>query len=450
MEVPHIFGKHRVHCYHNGVSYFTGNKGRAVNGSHAKPFLPKGKENVGASTIYEKNIPNYEQGIDFAALRKQWIAEMNVNDSSFDSPTRSTFDQIVKNKSLCLNTSEQDLLDLLEKISDYLSTKIRSFYFDAKCKSMSNYKKTESSMRGLVVRAAQTAISEYIIRTMFEMSEELAQIKSLIISVKNRKIKNCSEYITKYTDYMTSIGTDAATVVRSFTDAVVSDAEEENPKPKDDNKKSVCAEPVVIGSDNNIKVVPPRDNISDVSDTDNDDNNDTDNDDNNDTDNDDNNDTDNEDKNTESSTGGAVQENTNSSNDNSQISDIKQQPATRSDNGTMSESEVFDNLSILYWRDKDEAVMTQSSIKCLSIDTIRKLHAAMIPMAEALRTAISNMTGAVENMSEEDRNNFLYHVIAKGKNVYYESICDANFCLHMVDTYQPLYQYMLNRIQSGK
>lgn len=115
--------------------------------------------------------------------------------------------------------------------------------------------------------------------------------------------------------------------------------------------------------------------------------------------------------------------------------------------GSVTEDNVFDHLQLLQWRDKDEFKMAISQLNKIPIQTLNEMYPIMQNLAINLRTALAAQTGAIESMSDEDRNNFLFHVIAKGKELYYQSLCDADFCLYMLDTWQPLYSFMRKKLR---
>jgi hypothetical protein len=115
--------------------------------------------------------------------------------------------------------------------------------------------------------------------------------------------------------------------------------------------------------------------------------------------------------------------------------------------GSVTEDNVFDHLQLLQWRDKDEFKMAVSQLNKIPIQTLNEMYPIMQNLAINLRTALAAQTGAIEAMSDEDRNNFLFHVMAKGKELYYQSLCDADFCLYMLDTWQPLYSFMRKKLR---
>jgi hypothetical protein len=115
--------------------------------------------------------------------------------------------------------------------------------------------------------------------------------------------------------------------------------------------------------------------------------------------------------------------------------------------GAITEDNIFDHLKLLQWRDKDEIKMSIQQLNKIPIQTLNEMFPIMQTLATNLRNALASQTGAIEAMEEDDRNNFLFHVIAKGKDIYYQSLCEADFCLYMLDTWQPLYTFICKKLK---
>lgn len=114
----------------------------------------------------------------------------------------------------------------------------------------------------------------------------------------------------------------------------------------------------------------------------------------------------------------------------------------------ISIDKAFRNLALLGWRDKDEAIMNRKCLNKLSrYYSITELVKVMNKLAADLESAISTVTGALDSMEDIERKNFLYHVIAKGETMYYHSLEDPDFCLYMLDQYQPLYTFLQEKIR---
>jgi len=108
---------------------------------------------------------------------------------------------------------------------------------------------------------------------------------------------------------------------------------------------------------------------------------------------------------------------------------------------------AFRSLTLLGWRDKDEATMTTKCLSKLPRDyPITELVKVMDKLAADLESALSSVTGALDSMDAIEKKNFLYHVIAKGESMYYYSLEDPDFCLYMLDQYQPLYSFLQKKI----
>ena len=66
-------------------------------------------------------------------------------------------------------------------------------------------------------------------------------------------------------------------------------------------------------------------------------------------------------------------------------------------------------------------------------------------MSIKLYNALDGKTGAINKLSEVDKNNFLFHLIAKGVE-YYNNILigEIDFCTYLLEnnTWQNLYSFM--------
>ncbi len=114
--------------------------------------------------------------------------------------------------------------------------------------------------------------------------------------------------------------------------------------------------------------------------------------------------------------------------------------------GDVTEDNIFEHLQLLQWRDKDEFKMTLDCLNRIPKRTLYEMYPIMTRLACNLRAAIADSTGAVESLEEDDRNNFLFHVMAKGKDIYYQSLCDPDFCIYMIDNWQPLYSFIKKKL----
>lgn len=112
-----------------------------------------------------------------------------------------------------------------------------------------------------------------------------------------------------------------------------------------------------------------------------------------------------------------------------------------------SNDQVFDAMTSLAWRDKDEGLMNATSLTRISSVSLASLFPTMKKLADELFLAIHEKTGALDDAEPEDKYNFLFHVIAKGETMYYSTLADPEFCLYLLDQYQPLYTYMKKKLK---
>ena len=132
-----------------------------------------------------------------------------------------------------------------------------------------------------------------------------------------------------------------------------------------------------------------------------------------------------------------------SANTSAHASDSKSDSKLDSKLDHINADNIYNYLNLLQWRDKDEQIMTIKNIKKIDKVHINGIINTMKILSIDLRKAIDNKTGALGSMSEEECNNFLFHIIAKGQQFYFETIADPEFCLYLLDQYQPLYTYLM-------
>lgn len=108
---------------------------------------------------------------------------------------------------------------------------------------------------------------------------------------------------------------------------------------------------------------------------------------------------------------------------------------------------VFDSMISLGWRDKDEGLMNISALNRIPSDRLLTIFPTMVKMSDDLFIDIHDKTGALDDAEPEDKYNFLFHVIAKGEAMYCQTIVDPDFCLYLLDQYQPLYTYMKKKLK---
>lgn len=109
-------------------------------------------------------------------------------------------------------------------------------------------------------------------------------------------------------------------------------------------------------------------------------------------------------------------------------------------------AQCFVKLAHLNWRDISEQKMTIMNVN-LSKNDLITLIPRLKYLANNLREKINIVSGALESMNEEHVLNFLFHVLTKGYVIYSASIDDPNFCLYLLDEYQDLYTFMLQKIR---
>ena len=109
-------------------------------------------------------------------------------------------------------------------------------------------------------------------------------------------------------------------------------------------------------------------------------------------------------------------------------------------------NDCFKWLQKLDWKDKDEAIMYKNRIVSNGY-ILHTIYETLLHLAENLYNSIKKITGAVDAMNDEQKYNFLFHVIAKGRDMYYQSLVDPDFSLYMLDQYQPLYTFLLKELR---
>ena len=104
-------------------------------------------------------------------------------------------------------------------------------------------------------------------------------------------------------------------------------------------------------------------------------------------------------------------------------------------------SDCFKWLQKIDWKDKDEHIMRKSRVSSYGYN-LRNIYQTLLYLSDMLYAPIRAITGAVDIMTEEEKYNFLFHVISKGNDMFYNLLLDPEFCLYMLDVYQPLYTYL--------
>lgn len=107
---------------------------------------------------------------------------------------------------------------------------------------------------------------------------------------------------------------------------------------------------------------------------------------------------------------------------------------------------MFERLAVLNWRDKDEQIMTVNALNKINDMHLRSLFNEMKTKANSLYEVISSETSLTFD-NDEEKYNFLFHIIAKGRDFYHNVILDPTFCLYLMDQYQNLYTFMKQKLR---
>lgn len=107
---------------------------------------------------------------------------------------------------------------------------------------------------------------------------------------------------------------------------------------------------------------------------------------------------------------------------------------------------MFINLASLNWMDKDVNIMNIHVLRKINNDTLFDMYIIMKCLSDNLYGIISPITGALDDMTEENKYNFLFHLLAQGKDLYLAVLDEPEFCLYLLDQYQPLYEFMKKRL----
>jgi hypothetical protein len=103
---------------------------------------------------------------------------------------------------------------------------------------------------------------------------------------------------------------------------------------------------------------------------------------------------------------------------------------------------MFANLALLHWRDKDTEIMNIRKLNIIETNVLQDMYYVMCYLADNLATLITPYTGALDDLNTTNKYNFLFHVLAQGKEFYYNVLDEPEFCLYLLDQYQPLYSFM--------
>ena len=108
-----------------------------------------------------------------------------------------------------------------------------------------------------------------------------------------------------------------------------------------------------------------------------------------------------------------------------------------------NDQRFWNMLSGIRCYDKDEGIMRETNIKlpkykCKEI--LRNINNVYMPV---LKNKIEPYLNNIE--LEEDKKNFMTHIICKGKQFYDVVLNDPTICLYLCDKYYPLHTWLSNR-----
>lgn len=109
--------------------------------------------------------------------------------------------------------------------------------------------------------------------------------------------------------------------------------------------------------------------------------------------------------------------------------------------------QLFKLLEGLHWRDRDDAVMNINQLNKINLHRLEALLPTMHKLADEIYVTISSKLTILEDFTNEQKYNFLYHIIAMGKQFYFSVIEEPNFCAYLSTDenniqYQPLYTFI--------
>jgi hypothetical protein len=103
-------------------------------------------------------------------------------------------------------------------------------------------------------------------------------------------------------------------------------------------------------------------------------------------------------------------------------------------------TEVFEVLASISWSDESKDQLDDKCFKRTNVVKLGTLYPQMLNLAKDLKDSIIANTHALDGLSADEVNNFLFRVIAKGREFYFMSITDPGFCIYLIDcSNQPLY-----------
>ena len=109
---------------------------------------------------------------------------------------------------------------------------------------------------------------------------------------------------------------------------------------------------------------------------------------------------------------------------------------------------LFGLLTSLNWCDKDSGTRCIRDLRNIDTTKLNQLMPTMFKLADELYTAVHSNTGALDDMEDIDKYNFLFHVIAKGQQFYFSCIVDPEFCTYILpDQYQSLCNFIMTKLK---
>jgi len=107
-----------------------------------------------------------------------------------------------------------------------------------------------------------------------------------------------------------------------------------------------------------------------------------------------------------------------------------------------SDKRFWNMIRVIRCYDKDEGLMTEKSIKLPKFkckEIIRKINYTYMPV---LKNKIEQY---LNNIEMENRENFMTHIICKGKDFYNIILSDPSICLYLCDKYYPLHTWISDK-----
>lgn len=109
-----------------------------------------------------------------------------------------------------------------------------------------------------------------------------------------------------------------------------------------------------------------------------------------------------------------------------------------------SKNSVFNVIHKCKWYDVDEYTndINVDKRNTLMLKELSEYIPELDNLASQLNDSISQFTPLINNLEPKSRNNFLYHVLSKGENMFTSILTDYTVCLYLLDTYDNLYDVL--------